>query len=358
MPAEPSGTRWKVNPFLHVGSDRIYNPLTDVLVTAADHEFARVRAFLAGAADADETLARDGWAVEQGIDLSRSYLLRVVSLETMTACNQKCWFCPVSAAPREDFAMPDSLFDDIVGQLTAFRRTLRSVFLQGYNEPTIDRRFVERCGTLMSAGLPVAVLSNGSGLTPATVDALVDRGGLRYLGINLSTLDRRRYQHDRGADHLQLVLRNLDYARDRPLADEMRIEVLGTGNTVHTADFEAIRDRFAGTRFVVERHDVMDRAGWLAVGRRPEKRVRRLAGCENIGSRPLQHLHITASGKCILCCEDYDENHVVGDLNDHTIVEILEGPDLARLRRWVYGIEEAPDDFMCRNCIYALKGEG
>jgi hypothetical protein len=27
---------------------------------------------------------------------------------------------------------------------------------------------------------------------------------------------------------------------------------------------------------------------------------------------------------------------------------------MALLRRWVYGMEEAPPDFMCRNCIYAL----
>jgi hypothetical protein len=27
---------------------------------------------------------------------------------------------------------------------------------------------------------------------------------------------------------------------------------------------------------------------------------------------------------------------------------------MALLRRWVYGVEEAPDDFICRQCIYAL----
>ena len=27
---------------------------------------------------------------------------------------------------------------------------------------------------------------------------------------------------------------------------------------------------------------------------------------------------------------------------------------MSLMRRWVYGMEEAPDDFLCRNCIYAL----
>ena len=26
----------------------------------------------------------------------------------------------------------------------------------------------------------------------------------------------------------------------------------------------------------------------------------------------------------------------------------------SRLRRWVYGMDEEPDDFICRGCIYAL----
>ncbi len=306
-----TGARWKINPFLHIGADCIYNPLTDRTVTATDGDLARVRAIIDGTGDADEALARDGWVVEENGDLSRSHRLKVVSLETMTACNQKCYFCPVSIAPREDATMSDSMFAGIVNQLTAFRDTLMSVFLQSYNEPTMERRFIDHCRALFSAGLPVAVLTNGSGLTPPRVDALIDGGGLRYLCVNLSTLDRERYQRDREADHLDVVLRNLDYIQDKALAETMLIVVLGTGDEVHVRDFEAVRDRFAGTRFLVEQRVVMDRAGLLAVGERPEQPLHRLAGCENIGSRPFQHLHITPRGECVLCCEDYDENYAL-----------------------------------------------
>lgn len=354
MTAAPiQAPRWKVNPFLHVDADRIYNPLTDLALTPADAAFARVRDLIDGSGDADSLLARDGWAVDGETDLSRAYRLKIVSLETMTTCNQKCYFCPVSIAPREDFAMSDAMFERLVGELTDFRPTLESVFLQSYNEPTLDKRFVEQCRILFSADLPVAVLSNASGFTPAKVDALIEGGGLRYLCINLSTLDRERYTAERGADHLQAVLRNLDYLKDKPLASEMRMVVLGTGNDVHASDFEAIRDRFAGSRFEVEQHVVMDRAGWLDVGLKPAEQNRRLAGCDNVGSRPIQHLHITPHGKCVLCCEDYDENYVVGDLNANTISEVLQGPGLAKMRRWVYGVEDAPEDFMCRKCVFA-----
>lgn len=345
----------KTNPFLHVDADRIYDPLTDRALVPGEESYEQFRAFQDTGA-AGESLEREGWLHRNGTDASRSHRLKIVSLETFTTCNQKCYFCPVSIAPREDYSMTDALFAQIVEELKAFRGTLESVFLQSYNEPTLDRRFLDHVRTLIENGLPVAVLSNGSGFTAAKTDAIIAMGGLRYLCINLSTLDRERYQAERGADHLPVVLRNLEHMKDKPLAQQMNIVVLGTGDPTHDADFEAIRGRFAGSRFSVEKHVVMDRAGWLDVGLKAAGRMRPLAGCDNVGSRPLQHLHITPQGKCVLCCEDYDEKYVVGDLTQNTVAEVLAGDEIAKLRRWVYGIDEAPEDFMCRDCVFARRG--
>jgi len=352
MPA-PADTILKLNPYLHVDADRIYDPLRDRAVVPGDREYALLRRFI-DEGTLDPALESDGWVVRPDVDLSRRHHLKIVSLETMTMCNQKCYFCPVSIAPREDYDMPTELFERIVGELTGFP-TIESVFLQSYNEPTLDRRFVDQCRTLFSAGLPVAVLSNGSGLSPSRVDAILAAGQLRYLCINLSTMDRERYARDRGHDHVDLVLRNLDAMKDLPLAREMKIVVLGTGDAIHERDFDEIRDRFAGSRFEVEKHHVMDRAGWLEIGLRPDHKKRQLRGCDNVGSRPLQHLHITPHGTCVLCCEDYDEKYVVGDVARSTIAEVLAGPELAKMRRWVYGVEEAPDDFICRSCVFARE---
>jgi MoaA/NifB/PqqE/SkfB family radical SAM enzyme len=344
----------KANPYLHLEAERIYNPLTDRALVVGEPLYAAMRAFLGGDPPADE-LVDGGWVVRQDEDLSRKYLLKIVSLETMTACNQKCYFCPVSVAPREDEIMPAELFTSIVKQLTTFRSTLEGVFLQSYNEPTLDRHFVEHVQELFAAGLPVAVLSNGSGLTPGKVDALMAAGTLRYLCINLSTLDREKYAHDRGADHLKVVLRNLDYFRDKPLAHQMRIVVLGEMDDAHRADFESIRDRFAGSRFEVEMHHATDRAGWLEVGMKTLVPKKHLAGCDLIGSRPIQHLHITPRGSAVICCQDYDENYVVGNVAQQGVVGVLEGDEMAKIRRWAYGVEEAPDDFICRTCVFALE---
>ncbi|HYC59433.1 MAG TPA: radical SAM/SPASM domain-containing protein [Thermoanaerobaculia bacterium] len=345
---------WIVNPYLHYEESRIYNPLSDRALVAGEGAYARFREFERDGVG-DDSLVRDGWIVRSGADLSRNYRLKIVSLETVTTCNQKCYFCPVSIAPREDEEMPTELFERIVGELTEWRDTIDGVFLQSYNEPTIDRRFVDHCRTLFDAKLPVCVLSNGSGLTPKKADALVAAGRLRYLCINLSTLDEERYERDRGENHVKVVMRNIDYAKNLALADEMRIIVLGSGDDEHRQNFEAVRDRYAGSRFDVQQHLTVDRGAWhLEVGKKAVARVGRLAGCELIGSRPLQHLHITATGDCILCCQDYDENYVVGHLKSQSVREVLEGDSMARMRRMAYGVEDSPEDFICRSCVFAI----
>jgi MoaA/NifB/PqqE/SkfB family radical SAM enzyme len=354
-----------LDPFIHAIDGRLEHPLTGRTLIPGDANHAAVSALSAidtGETTADhvaptlrDALARDGWLVEPHPDLARRSRLRIVTIETHTACNQACYFCPVSIAPRAAGRMSDALFDDIVRQLTAYSGTLEGVFLSGYNEPTVDPRFVDHCARLIVAGLPVAVNTNATGLTPARVDQLARIGELRLLSVNMSTLDRQRYAHDRGCDHLDIVLRHLDYAGRHPVAREMIIAVLGNGDDQHHADVDALRTRFAGSRFEVRGHEVMDRAGHLPIGLTPPDERRALRGCDNLGSRPLQHLHITAEGRCVFCCEDYDERYVVGDLRAASIAEILRGDELARLRRWSYGLETAPDDFICRRCIFALR---
>jgi len=359
----PAVDRLVVEPFLHFGPDRIYNTLTDRFVGLGEPGFGELHELRGGRLTAIElspdlraALFAGGWLVESAPDLAGRFHLKYVSLEASTVCNQGCYFCPVSVARREDHFMSMELYERIVIQLAAYRSTIEGVSMIHYNEPTADRRFLDQVRVLKRHGLPPAVLTNATGLTPARIDAILEMGGLCYLSINLSTLDRERYNADRDGDHLPLVLRNLDYLKDKPLAPRMDIAVLGTGNELHRGDFEAIRERFRDTLFQVHFYEVMDRAGAVPIGLHPMGLHERLCGCEQTGSRPVQWVHINPLGQCVLCCQDYHDRYVVGDLNEETLDAILSGPRMSLLRRWVYGMEPAPADFICRHCIYALTG--
>lgn len=357
----PAAERLEVEPFLHYGPDRIYNTLTDRFLNSDEPGFRELHALRNGGlslgvlpGELRAGLFEGGWLIESADDLGGRFRLKYVSLEASTVCNQGCYFCPVSVDRREDHFMTMEFYEQIVAQLAEHRATIEGVSMIHYNEPTADKRFVDQVRLLKRYGLPPAVLTNATGLTPKRVDEILEMGGLHYLSINLSTLDRDRYKRDRAGDHLPLVLRHLDYVKDKPLAPKMDIAVLGGGDEVHRADFEAIQQRFAGSHFQVHFYEVMDRAGAVPVGLHPFEGHQRLCGCEQTGSRPVQWVHVNPMGQCVLCCQDYHDRYVVGDLHEETLDAILKGPRMAMLRRWVYGVEPAPDDFICRHCIYAL----
>jgi hypothetical protein len=356
-----TGVSYVAEPFLHFDSERIYNTLTDQSLLAPEpgfHELHRLRNGEISAADLPEsllhTLSANGWLVESGPELSSRFRLKYVSLEASTVCNQSCYFCPVSVDRRADHSMSMELYEQIVAQLAEHRETIDGVSMIHYNEPTADKRFVEQVKVLKRYGLPPAVLTNATGLTPDRVDAILAMGGLRYLSVNLSTLNGKRYKEERGGDHLKAVLRNLDYIKDKPLAPQMDMAVLGKGDEVHQKDFEEISARFANTRFTMHLYPVMDRAGAVPVGLHPEARHETLRGCEQTGSRVVQWVHITPMADCVMCCQDYFDQHIVGNLKEQSLDEILSGPRMSLIRRWVYGMEPAPADFICRGCIYAL----
>jgi MoaA/NifB/PqqE/SkfB family radical SAM enzyme len=352
-----------VNPYLHLTAGGAYNPHTGRNLPSGDPRHAQLRSLLgSGEAVAEldaslEQLADDGWLVEEADDLDRRYRLRYVSLETHTVCTQACSFCPVSINPRKPEYMPTELFKRLVTEISAHKETLEGVTLNNYNEPTADRRFVDQVRILLEHDLPVAVLSNGSTFTPDKVDALVEMGPITYMSVNISGLDRDRYAEERQRDHLPKVIEHLDYMKDKAVAETMDLVVLGHQDEQHRADTAALTDRYGESRFTVRDFAIMDRAGYLEFGLKPDQPHRVLRGCENLGSRPIEHIHINPQGQCVLCCEDYDEHHIIGDLTSQTIDEVMTGEEIAMLRRWVYGVEEAPEEFICRKCVFALSRE-
>ena len=351
-----------VNPYLHFDEGRIYNPLNDRSLTPADRLFLLLQELRSSATVLEEVkrgdaehLIREEWIVKPEEDLSHRFLLKYVSIETHTLCNQGCYFCPVSLARRETYFMPDELYEKIVSQLKPYRESIEGVSTIQYNEPTLDRRFLRQIEILKEAGLPAAVISNGTGLNPEIIDSLMAMGGVRYLSINLSTIDPERYAVERGSRLLDRVLKNLHYMKDFQLGREMDITVLGVGDERHHRDYEEISAEFGGSCFDVRYFEIMNRAGNLPIGLGPDADEAALCGCEQTGSRPLQWLHVTAQGRCVFCCQDYYENYVVGDFRKQSLEEILGGDKMALLRRWSYGIEKAPPHFICRKCVYARR---
>jgi pyruvate-formate lyase-activating enzyme len=347
-----------VSPYLHDRGSVLYNPVTGESLPKDGPGYqalSRIRQGLPAEVERGvlEHLRVARFLIDDlETETRRSHLL-YVSLETCTSCNHRCPFCPVSVDPREREVMSQELFESIADQVVAIGGRSVVVFLSNYNEPTIDPLFEERCLALFARGLPVSLLTNASHLDPARAERIARSGRFRYIGINLPTLDPERYRRMHGTRDLARVLANIDALRAREIGEETAIVVLGDNDAAHRKDVREIRERFEPLGWVVKQFRIRSRpASGTFIPEPPP--VKELRGCELMGSRPFEHLHITATGKAVLCCQDYYEKLTVGDLKTDTVAGILGGDVMARLRRWTYGVEPAPDDFLCRRCEFAL----
>src|SRR5436305_12866383 len=103
----------QVNPFLHVGEDRIYNPLTDRTLLRGEPGYETLQGELGGALALDRLPPADraqlsslGMLMPADADPARALRLKYVALEAHTVCNQSCSCCPAPIAPREHYLMP------------------------------------------------------------------------------------------------------------------------------------------------------------------------------------------------------------------------------------------------------------
>jgi MoaA/NifB/PqqE/SkfB family radical SAM enzyme len=347
-----------VSPFLHDRGDALYSPLSGESLPR-DGEGYRALSRISSGLAAEATpavldhLRAARFLIEDVEAEARRTRLLYVSLETCTSCNHRCPFCPVSVSPRDREVMSQELFESILDQVVEAGGKSTVVFLSNYNEPTVDPLFEERVRALFARGVPTSLLTNASHLDPERAARLEPHGKFRYVGINLPTLDPERYETMHGTRDLARVLENVDGLASNRLSEESAIVVLGEEDEAHRRDVAEIRKRFEPKGWEIRPFKLRSRpsSGTYLPSPPPKKRLR---GCEQMGSRPFEHLHVTATAKAVLCCQDYYEKLTIGDLKTQTVAEILGGEAMARLRRWTYGVEEAPDDFLCRRCEFAL----
>ena len=215
--------------------------------------------------------------------------------------------------------MSQELFESIVDQVVAVGGRRLVVFLSNYNEPTIDPLFEERCRVLFARGLPVSHPDQRVALRPRPGRAAARRwAGSATSGSTCrpSTRSATSGSTERGTS--TRVLANVDaHARARARRGDGDRRPRGGGRRAPP------RRRGDPRRGSARRAGRSGRSGSGAgpssgtfVPEPPAKK--NLRGCELMGSRPFEHLHVTATAKAVLCCQDYYERLTVGDLKTQT----------------------------------------
>jgi MoaA/NifB/PqqE/SkfB family radical SAM enzyme len=121
---------------------------------------------------------------------------RVVSIETMVACNAKCSFCAYPDSERKGDKMDTDLFYKIIDDLNSDGRYPMSITLARINEPLLGKRLKEFSLHIRKV-FPKSIYSiwsNGLKLNQEDIAWINELGGNANLQVSLNTIDAAEHR--------------------------------------------------------------------------------------------------------------------------------------------------------------------
>jgi MoaA/NifB/PqqE/SkfB family radical SAM enzyme len=127
-------------------------------------------------------------------------------VEVTSRCNLKCVMCPVTVL-AEHWPARDMAWETFERAAAAFNRT-RWVHLQGWGEPMLHPRIYDMIARAKSAGCRVGFTTNGTRLTRANGERLLERG-LDLIAVSIAGARPATHAAVRVGSELEKLLENL-----------------------------------------------------------------------------------------------------------------------------------------------------
>jgi hypothetical protein len=276
-------------------------------------------------------------------ELCTEYFLTSAQIEVTAHCNWGCTFCPVSTDRKPKATMPMPLFEEIIRKIAPYE-TIRCVTFHFFNEPTLDPLFEERVAVLQAHRLPLWLFTNATRLTENRIEMLKRSGVLGRLVVNLPALQENDFRTLTQSRLYAATVNNLDAAIASGIPVE--IAVSGTGEELgHRVD--ELRERYESRGASVKATLTADRAGTLSGAYHQGLQIEGpLTGC----AWPVNHAYFSVTGDMFICCNDYYQREKFGNIRSGSVHEIMTSPAAVRLRQRVFGVADAPSDYVCRSC--------
>jgi hypothetical protein len=235
------------------------------------------------------------------------------------------------------------LFEEIIEKISPYD-TIGCVTFHFFNEPTLDPFFEDRVAVLQSYGIPLWLFTNATRLNENRIEMLKTSGVLGRLVVNLPALQEEDFRELTRSKSHAVTLHNLDAAIAAGLPVE--IAVSGTGKDLDHRVNE-LREKYEARGVSVKATLTADRAGALSGEYHQALQVEgRLTGC----AWPVNHAYFSVTGDMFICCNDYYQREKFGNIRSGTVHEVMTSPAAVLLRRRVFGVADAPADYVCRSC--------
>ncbi len=268
-------------------------------------------------------------------------------LETTNRCNLWCPMCPRTHEPQAGRDMPDELLYEVIEEFA--RLGGDHIYLYGLGEPLLDSRLFDVIRRCTELDVGTIVSTNGVLLNERNREALL-ASPCDHLLVGIDGHTQETYDRYRQGGDLETVRRQLialaAAKRQRRIPMTVVVQLIRMPHNLHEVDdFVAYWSRIPGIDLVrvkdedlgLEEHRIYE----------PDAHLR-LNPCHLLWRGSVV---VRASGLVYPCYHiaDVDGDGHLGDLAEHSLGELWDGPQMQELRR-IQARDEVPNDHPCATC--------
>jgi radical SAM protein with 4Fe4S-binding SPASM domain len=264
------------------------------------------------------------------------YLLTLV-VGPSSLCNLSCRFCDLHSGRNKRVdsykgIMSQAIWHKLAEQLKRLGYPIKQLQIHGNGEPLMNKFLMAMVSEVAREKVAesIRVTTNGTMLSPRIVAGLIS-AGVNEIWVSLDTADRYTYMKFKGEDYCQIVKDNIfdamlliERSNNTSLIIKYPVSNPDTAYGV-TEDYgESVVDIFKEAAINSKKVHLIGMLVVVMTG--GDKNF--TTPCEI----PFYSLFVKFDGRVSLCCADYKDELTIGDINNESLNEIIEGSRLKEKR--------------------------
>ncbi len=272
-----------------------------------------------------------------------------ILIESCSLCQGNCIFCPYQNIRKGQKA--DYLDEAIIIRLLKEIKNydVKRISLFNNNEPLLDSRIYElvKQTRIILPNVEITLSTNGFLLNEDVINKLYENG-LTAFYISIPTLNEEDYKQIMGYE-LNKVLAPIRKFYNTAQAAMLRIAV----PKARSYDEKAFKNEFRSNGIKVAPWNIENVASWH-LDKAKINNYFELGIPTDYCDRPMDQAVILANGNMVICCRDWHEEEVLGNVKVNTIYEIWHNEKCKRIQRLIggYNYKEIP---ICKGCTMNLE---
>lgn len=279
---------------------------------------------------------------------------QAIEIQTASFCNSHCTICPYSESSlvKPAGVMTMDLFKSLIDQISDWGHVRLIPYFN--NEPFLDVLLIERL-KYIAKNCRNADIEISTNMSMLDSKRQADLAQFKLKALRMSVFGFSENSHKK-------IMKGLDWSRVKRNLDDLasnavlrsKVEELSLIMVeypgIEKSDIELASKYCVDNGIKFEFWGFLDRAGNVKNFSNGIHRAV-VSGCEQ--RRPLDRLHVTFDGKVVLCCMDWFNQYVLGDLNTQSMNEVWNSKKYNDIRRLIYsGTEKCPE--ICKRCKLSL----